>query len=74
VDADVLIAAAKGTEDFSVAALAVLDDPDRSFVASDLVKLEVLPMPTFFGHARTVSFYEEYFDERRSGAGVPKSR
>lgn len=61
VDADVLISAAKGTEDFSFAALAILDDPERSFVCGDYLKLEVLPMAMFFGYTETSKFHEEFF-------------
>lgn len=62
VDADVLIAAAKGTEAFSAPALEVLDDPERSFVCSDYVKLEVLPNATFFERTEIVAVYEEFFE------------
>ena len=61
VDADVLIAAAKGTEQISAPALSVLDDPERSFAASDYPRLEVLPNATFFERTETVAFYEEFF-------------
>lgn len=62
VDADVLIAAAKGTEELSAPALAVLEDPGRSFVCSVYLKLEVLPIAAFFGRTEVVAFYEEFFD------------
>jgi predicted nucleic acid-binding protein len=61
IDADVLIAAAKGTEELSAPALAVLYDPGRSFVCSDYLKLEVLPIATFFDRMEVVAFYEEFF-------------
>lgn len=61
VDADVLISAAKGTEDFSSTALSILDDPERTFVSSDFVKLEVLPMVAFFGYVETLKVYEAFF-------------
>lgn len=62
VDADILISAAKGTETFSEPALEVLDDPARSFVCSDYVKLEVLPNATFFERTDIVAFYEAFFE------------
>lgn len=62
VDADILIAAAKGTEAFSATALEVLDDPERSFVCSDYVKLEVLPNATYFERTAIVAFYEVFFE------------
>ena len=43
VDSGVLIAAARGEGGLAVRALAVLDDPERQFATSNLVKLEVLP-------------------------------
>ena len=62
VDADVLIAAAKGTEALSEPALDILDDPERNFVCSVYLKLEVLPNAVFFGNTATRGFYEEFFD------------
>jgi len=62
VDADILISAAKGTETLSEPALEVLDDPERSFVCSDYVKLEVLPNATFFERTGIVAFYEAFFE------------
>lgn len=62
VDADVLIAAAKGTEELSVPALDVLGDPGRSFVCSVYLKLEVLPVAAFFDRTEVVAFYREFFD------------
>ncbi len=46
VDSGVLIAAARGNEDVARQAMAVLDDPEREFASSPLVKLEVLPNTT----------------------------
>jgi predicted nucleic acid-binding protein len=62
LDADILIAAAKGTEVFSAPALEVLDDPERSFACSDYVKLEVLPNAAYFERTGIVAFYEEFFE------------
>lgn len=62
VDADILIAAAKGTEESSEPALEVLDDPARSFVCSDYVKLEILPNEVFFEKTSIVAFYEAFFE------------
>jgi hypothetical protein len=42
VDAGVLIAAARGSIDVSARAMAILDDPDRSFASSEFVRLEVI--------------------------------
>jgi hypothetical protein len=51
--------------------LRVLDDPDRTFVTSDFVRLEVLPKPSFHGYADQVEFYEEFFANARP---VPVSK
>jgi predicted nucleic acid-binding protein len=61
VDSGVLVAAfrAKGRE--SNPALAILDDPQRSFASSIFVKLEVAPKATFLRRRDEVEFYEEFF-------------
>jgi hypothetical protein len=43
VDSGVLIAAARGADEVARRAMTVLDDPDRTFASSALVRLEVLP-------------------------------
>jgi predicted nucleic acid-binding protein len=45
IDSGVLIAAFRGRDELSERAMAVLDDPDRSFASSEFVRLEVLPRP-----------------------------
>lgn len=64
VDANVLIAAACGTDAVATRAMEVLDSQDRVFVTSDFVRLEVLPKPTFHRRAQ-VAFYDEFFREVR---------
>jgi len=44
--------AARGNDEVAARALAVLDDPNRSFVTSDFVRLEVVPKPVYFGRTR----------------------
>ena len=61
VDADVLIAAARGTEPVAAEAFRILDDPDRRFASSAFVKLEVLPKPTHNKRVEEAAFYEEFF-------------
>lgn len=58
LDANVLIAAWNGDPDTRAWARAVLDDPDRSFVVSDFVRLEVLPKPAFHGRTSELAFME----------------
>jgi predicted nucleic acid-binding protein len=58
LDANVLIAAWNGDADTRAWARAVLDDPERRFVVSDFVRLEVLPKPTFHRRASELAFME----------------
>jgi hypothetical protein len=43
IDSGVLIAAARGQGAISLRAVEILDDPNREFVSSPFLKLEVLP-------------------------------
>src|SRR5262249_3564214 len=62
VDAGVLIAAARGKTDVSARAMAILDDPDRTFASSDFVRLEVLPKALFNKRSDEAEFYIAFFD------------
>jgi predicted nucleic acid-binding protein len=42
-------------------ALGVINDPERVFLASDFVRLEVLPKSLYFRQQDEVDFYETYF-------------
>jgi len=57
----VLIFAAKGTTAAAALALPFLQDPDREFVSSEYVRLEVLPKPTCFRLDAEVEFYDTFF-------------
>ena len=61
VDAGVLIAAARGTDLIALRANQALGDPDRSFVASPFLRLEVLPKAKFHRRLDEASFYEIFF-------------
>jgi hypothetical protein len=61
VDSCVLIAAWQGTDEIWKDAMAVLDDPERRFVISHYLKLEVLPKPRFHKKETEVAFMEEFF-------------
>ena len=41
--------------------MAILDDPDRQFVISSYIELEVLPKPLFHGKLEEVAFMREFF-------------
>ena len=62
LDANVLIAAFSGKGQGAQNALRILDDPDRKFVVSDYLRLEVLPKPTFLQRREEVEFMREVLD------------
>jgi len=62
VDAGVLIAAARGKADVATHAMKILDDPEREFVASPFLKLEVLPKAVYEKRQAEVEFYETFFN------------
>ena len=61
VDSALLIAVAKGEDAVYEKALAVLNDPEREFVSSVYVRLEVLPKATYFELEEQVEAYELFF-------------
>ena len=62
VDASVLIYAIVGKNvGVKMRALSILADPARAFVATEFLRLELLPIPTYFKRQREVAFYERYF-------------
>ncbi len=70
IDANLLIAAFQGDEDTSRRALGVLDDPGRTLVVSDYVRLEVLPKPTFHKRREEIEFMRSVLDQAEN---VPSS-
>ena len=58
VDSGVLVMAARGSAELSGAALNILCDPEREFVSSILVRLEVMPRASTASEAE---FYEAFF-------------
>ncbi len=62
LDSGVLIAAARGTDEMALQALEILDDPNRAFVSSIFVKLEVLPKAVYNRFREEARFYESFFD------------
>src|SRR5438132_4298325 len=65
VDASVLIYAASKPTTVTLArrlrALQVLGDPDREFLASEYLRLEVLPIAVCYHKSREVTFYQKFF-------------
>lgn len=72
VDASVLIYSAvkPSAQTFArrMRALQVLNDPNREFVASEFLRLEVMPMVKFFDRKRETKFYETFFNGVRHWA------
>lgn len=58
LDANILIAAWNGGDEERTWARGLLDDPQRRFVVSDFVRLEVLPKPNFHRNPREVEFMQ----------------
>jgi predicted nucleic acid-binding protein len=61
LDAGVLIAAIRGTPEIAGRAMELMNDPERLFVSSDFVQLEVLPKAVYFRQEAEASFYMTYF-------------
>lgn len=61
IDSGVLLAAFKAGGELARNALTVLGDPERTFVTSDFVRLELLPKPICYGNEVERRFYETLF-------------
>jgi predicted nucleic acid-binding protein len=61
LDSGVLLTAWRGKEPESTAALSVLDDGQREFFTSQMVKLELVPKPTFHKQHNELDFHETHF-------------
>jgi predicted nucleic acid-binding protein len=62
VDANILIAAWRGNADLLQKAMEIIDDPDREFIVSDYLELELIPKPTFFENHDEVQFMQTFID------------
>jgi len=62
LDAGVLIAAVRGDPGPARAAYDLLENPEREFVASVFLRLEVLPKAIHQRRAAEVAFYRRYFE------------
>jgi len=61
LDSGVLIAAARATGALGARALAIFNDPERVFVSSEFVRMEVFPKAIYYKRYAEVGFYEDYF-------------
>jgi predicted nucleic acid-binding protein len=71
IDSGVLIAAARGDDALSRLALPFLADPNREYITSDYVRLEVLPKAIFHKREEEEEFYNEFF--RFNARNIPTS-
>jgi hypothetical protein len=62
LDSNILIAAHRGEALQKEAALRILTDPDRFFIASSFLVLELLPKAIYDRYAAEAEFYRAYFD------------
>lgn len=60
IDSGLLIAAARGSRELSERAMEILDDPEREYVTSDFVRLEVLPKAVYNNQSDEADFYREF--------------
>ncbi len=61
LDSGVLITLARGTSDLETKVLNLLADPQRIFVSSMFLKLEVLPKPICYNNHDELRLYNGYF-------------
>jgi predicted nucleic acid-binding protein len=69
VDSGVLIAVVRGDPLFARQALSVLEDSNRTFVASVFLRLELLPKAIYHRNRSEVAFYEGFFARAADWAG-----
>ena len=63
IDAGVLIAAATGRDALFERAWDILDDPERVFLTSAFVRLEVFPKALYFHHQEEADWYAMFFTD-----------
>lgn len=73
IDASVLIEAYQGNNELHQKALEIIDDPEREFIVSDYLSLEVIPKPTFHQFHEEVEFMQDFIDSAPLKASVTPS-
>jgi predicted nucleic acid-binding protein len=63
VDASLLIAAFRAKDEVGQRAIEILDDPNRTLVVSDAVRLEVEPKARYEQRQQEVNFYDAVFSQ-----------
>lgn len=61
LDSGVLISAWQGNPARQIKALTILSDPQREFVCSPFIRLELIPKATYHRNQNELKFYNEYF-------------
>jgi predicted nucleic acid-binding protein len=61
LDSGVLLAGARGSGKDQHRALRILEDPNRAFVTSPFIHLELVPKAVYYKKRLEKSFYDEYF-------------
>ncbi len=62
LDSNVLIDAARGVSQQSLLAQQILPEPNREFISSLFVRMEVLPKAIYYQRFAEVKFYQTFFD------------
>lgn len=62
IDASILLAVIRGPIPYSERALALLAEPDRVFLSSDIVRLETQPKAIFHRQNAEIEFYQRFFE------------
>lgn len=73
VDSSALIESQRALGALAGLALAVLNDPNRRYVTSDFVRLEVLPKPIYYRRTAEVAFYNAYFAAASRSVAITRS-
>jgi predicted nucleic acid-binding protein len=64
LDTNILITAFQGQDQRIIDRIyCILDDPEREFIGSDFLRLELLPKPTFYRKQSEIQFMQEFLDE-----------
>jgi hypothetical protein len=61
LDSGVLIAGFRASGEMFRRAFTILDDPNRIFISSDFIRLEIMTKPTFFRRPEETAYYERFF-------------
>ncbi len=70
LDSGVLLTAWKGKPADAAKAMSVMHAPQREFVTGQMVKLELLPKPTYFKHRDELEFYQLHLDATKAEAAL----